>query len=149
MAERVVFDTNVWISGLLWRGKPYECLLLAKASVIHAVYCDETLEELTRKLQGVFGFAPDRLQAVENEVRKTAMRVEIKGDLHVVSRDPDDDKFVECAVVADADIIVSGDRHLLDLRVIQGVRVLTPAQFLKDLGESGEALKTPSPPVPA
>jgi len=36
-----VFDTNIWISGLLWRGKPYQCLLLARTGMIKAVYCSE------------------------------------------------------------------------------------------------------------
>ncbi len=51
MAERVVFDTNAMISGLLWKGKPYHCLLLARARVIQSVYCDAMLAELTEKLR--------------------------------------------------------------------------------------------------
>ena len=50
MPERVVFDTNVWVSGLLWRGKPYQCLLLARAGVVQIVYCDEMAAELSRTL---------------------------------------------------------------------------------------------------
>jgi predicted nucleic acid-binding protein len=39
MPERVVFDTNIWISGLLWRGKPHQCLLLARSKVVQHVHC--------------------------------------------------------------------------------------------------------------
>jgi len=49
----------------------------------------------------------------------------------VVAADPDDDKFVECALVAGAKIIVSGDRHLLDLDKYEDIEMLTAAQFLE------------------
>jgi hypothetical protein len=54
MAERVVFDTNIWISGLLWRGKPYQCLLLARAKIVQHVYCREMIAELSQKLRQVY-----------------------------------------------------------------------------------------------
>jgi putative PIN family toxin of toxin-antitoxin system len=55
--ERVVFDTNIWISGLLWRGKPYQCLLLARAKAVEHVYCTEMMAELSEKLRETFGFS--------------------------------------------------------------------------------------------
>ena len=51
MPERVVFDTNIWISGLLWRGKPYQCLLLARGQVVQHVHCVEMVAELSEKLR--------------------------------------------------------------------------------------------------
>ena len=54
MAERVVFDTNIWISGLLWRGKPYQCLLLARTGVVQSVYCPPMVAELAEKLRQAF-----------------------------------------------------------------------------------------------
>ena len=130
MAERVVFDTNIWISGLLWRGKPYQCLLLARAGVVQAVYCPPMVAELAEKLRQVFGFSENRLQAVLYDLRRAAQRVEITGDLHVIVDDPDDDKFVECAMVADAALIVSGDHHLLDLGQYEGIQILAAAEFV-------------------
>jgi predicted nucleic acid-binding protein len=47
VAERVVFDTNIWISGLLWRGKPYQCLLLARGQAVQHVHCTEMLAMLS------------------------------------------------------------------------------------------------------
>lgn len=61
MPDRVVLDTNVYISGLLWRGKPYQCLLLARSRIVEAVYCDVMLAELTEKLREKFGFSENRL----------------------------------------------------------------------------------------
>ncbi len=130
MAERVVFDTNIWISGLLWRGKPYQCLLLARTGVVQAMYCPPMVAELAEKLRQAFGFSENRLQAVLYDLRRISQRVEIIGDLHVVIDDPDDDKFIECAMVSDASLVVSGDHHLLDLREYEGIQILTAAEFV-------------------
>jgi putative PIN family toxin of toxin-antitoxin system len=130
MPERVVFDTNVWVSGLLWRGKPYQCLLLARSQVVQHVCCSEMIAELSRKLRETFGFSENRIQAVLYDLRRVSEAVEIIGELHVVTDDPDDDKFIECAVVAGASVIVSGDHHLLDLGEYERVRVLSAAEFI-------------------
>jgi putative PIN family toxin of toxin-antitoxin system len=130
MAERVVFDTNIWISGLLWRGKPYQCLLLARARIVQHVYCQEMMAELSQKLRQVFGFSENHIRAVLYDLRRISERVEITGELHVVPDDPDDDKFVECALVAGAPLIVSGDHHLLELGECEGVHVLSAAEFV-------------------
>jgi putative PIN family toxin of toxin-antitoxin system len=133
--ERVVFDTNVWISGLLWRGKPYQCLLLARANVVQLVHCSSMMAELAQKLRQPFGFTENRLQAALYDYRRISHRVEVTGDLHIVGDDPDDDKFVECALVAGASLIVSGDHHLLGLGEYQGVLVLSPAEFVAQFTE--------------
>ena len=130
MPERVVFDTNIWISGLLWRGKPYQCLLLARAGVVQLVYCQEMAAELSRKLRQVFGFSENHIQAVLYDLRRVAENVEIPGNLHGVAGDPDDDKFIECALLAGAPLIVSGDHHLLDLGEYEGIRIVTAAEFV-------------------
>ena len=130
MPERVVFDTNVMVSGLLWRGKPYQCLLLARAGLVQAVHCQEMLVELSEKLKEKFGFSPDQIQAVLDDWREHAQEVHITSDLHAVAADPDDDKFIECAQVAGARVIVSGNRHLLDLGEYKGITILSAAEFL-------------------
>jgi putative PIN family toxin of toxin-antitoxin system len=138
MAERVVFDTNIWISGLLWRGKPYQCLLLARSGLVEAVYCPPMLGELTQKLREPFGFDENHIRAAVYDYRRISHRFEIVGDLAVVSDDPDDDKFVECAVVSGASAIVSGDRHLLNLQEYQAIRVFSAAAYLARFEQTGE-----------
>jgi len=130
VSQRVVFDTNTWISGLLWRGKPYQCLLLARSKVVHAVYCEPMVGELSEKLRAKFGFSENRIHAIVYDLRRVSTRVEITGELHVVVDDPDDDKFVECALVAGASVIVSGDHHLLELGCYENVSVLSAAEFM-------------------
>lgn len=130
LSQRVVFDTNTWISGLLWRGKPYQCLLLARSKVVQAVYCEPMVAELSEKLRTKFGFSENRIHAAVYDLRRVSTRVEITGELHVVANDPDDDKFVECALVAGASMIVSGDHHLLTLGQYENIRVLSAAEFV-------------------
>lgn len=130
MPERVVFDTNIWISGLLWRGKPYQCLLLARAKAVQHVHCAEMMAELSEKLREAFGFSENHIQAVLYDVRRISERVDIAGDVHVVGDDPDDDKFIECALVAGATAVVSGDHHLLELGSYEGIAMLSAAEFL-------------------
>jgi predicted nucleic acid-binding protein len=61
---------------------------------------------------------------------RVSERVEVKGQIQVVVDDPDDDKFVECALVAGASAIVSGDHRLLQLGNYQGIPILSAAEFL-------------------
>ena len=130
MPERVVYDTNIWVSGLLWRGKPYQCLLLARGQAVQHVHCAEMMAELSEKLRKPFGFSENHIQAVLYDVRRISERVDIAGDVHVVGDDPDDDKFIECALVAGATAVVSGDHHLLELGSYEGIAMLSAAAFL-------------------
>ncbi len=114
--EKAVFDTNIWISGLLWRGKPHQCLLLAEAGIVELAYCESMLDELAGKLKNKFGFSAGDVESAIELARKVGRKVAIRGNLRVISDDPDDDKFLECAQIADARWVVSGDRHLLRLR---------------------------------
>lgn len=134
--QRVVFDTNVVISGLIWHGTPYQCLLIARAKLCEAIYCDEMLRELTGKLRDPFKFNDDRIRAVAYDMRSHMTRVEITGSLRAVEDDPDDDKFVECAVVSQSQAIVSSDKHLLTLQAVDDIRIITPQQFLSEHREN-------------
>lgn len=132
MADTAVFDTNVLISALLWHGAAYQAILLAKAKIVRAVYCDSMLAELTEKLRSKFEFDENHIEAVVYQTRQYTEKVEIPGTLHVVTQDPDDDKFIECALVAGAKWIVSGDRHLLALGEYQGIRILNAQSFVAE-----------------
>jgi putative PIN family toxin of toxin-antitoxin system len=128
--ERVVFDTNIWISGLLWRGKPHQCLLLARGKAVQHVHCIEMMAELSEKLRETFVFSENHIRAVLYDYRRISERVEITGDIHMVADDLDDDKFIECALVTGASAVVSGDHHLLELDNCEGIPMLSAAEFL-------------------
>jgi len=127
--ERVVFDTNVYIAGLLWRGKPYYCLLLAREGKVKLIYCTEMAAELTTKLREKFKFSENQIQGVVYDLKRVAEKVEITNKLHAVKKDPDDDKIIECALIGKATTIVSDDHHLTDLEEYEGIKIFTSAQF--------------------
>lgn len=86
--------------------------------------------ELSEKLREKFGFSENDIRAVMYEYRKISRQIVITGDLHVVDADPDDDKFVECAVIGGVNIIVSEDKHLLRLAAYNTVRIVAAQEFL-------------------
>ena len=139
MHEVVVFDTNVLISALLSsRGAPFRCLALAKTGAIQSVTCPEILDEFSEKLVSKFGFTQAESQTAVHEVESISSVVTIVGSLQVLA-DADDDKVLECAVVGLATHVVSGDRrHVLPLGTFQGIRIVSPADFLASLGTSNQ-----------
>lgn len=133
MPVRAVFDTNIWIAGLIWRGGPYRCLMLARVGAVQLVYCPAMTAELTEKLRTKFKYSEHDIRAVVYELNRIATRVDISEQLKVVLADPDDDKFIECAVVANAEIVVSEDKHLLELGQYQNIRILSATGLLTSL----------------
>ena len=134
MNQRVVLDTNVLISGLLWRGNPYKCLYLAQVGVIQSVTCAEILEEFQRKLQDKFLFSLRKARQAIAGVKSYSLTVKIQGTLSGIVPDPDDDRFVECAQVAEVASIISGDKHLLELKTYRQIAIVNPSAFLSLIG---------------
>ena len=131
---RVVLDTNILVSGLLWRGAPYRCLLAVQAGLANLVLSPPILEELRAVLVTKFRHAATDADEAIGLILSVAELVEISGEFRVVLDDPDDDKFVETAQAGRADLIVSGDHHLLALGSTAGVPVITAREFLDQLG---------------
>ena len=132
MPPVAVFDTNVLLSGVGWKGKPYECLNLARAAEIEAYTCQEILDELVEKLHSKLAFTAEQATETLADLLSFLRLARINGTLRVVSADPDDEKVLECSVVASATHIVTGDRrHLLPIGSFQGIAIVNPAEFLR------------------
>jgi uncharacterized protein len=126
-----VFDTNVLFSASGWKGKPFRCVELARSGVVEGVTCRELLDELAEKLQTKLGFNAQQVLDAVADLATFLRLVAITGNLKVIAADPDDDKVLECAMVAGATHIVTGDRrHLLPLGTYQGIAIVTAADFL-------------------
>lgn len=132
---RIVLDTNVAVSALLWRGTPYQLLQAIRQRPDAQIYSSATLlEELIDVLARPF--ASKRLATIGKNARdvlcdylEVVDLVEPPSVPRVVAEDADDDEVIACALAARADLIVSGDRHLLDLdEHHQSIRVVSPAQ---------------------
>jgi predicted nucleic acid-binding protein len=80
--------------------------------------------------------AADKVAEITDEIRAFSKVVAISGALKVVTADPDDDAVFECAILGQAEFIVSGDRHLLNLGSYQSVQIVKAADFLERLQSS-------------
>jgi uncharacterized protein len=131
MSFIAVFDTNILLSGIGWRGSPYHCLELARNQAIEGVVCQELLDELTRNLQIKLKFSESQIIEVITDLLSFLRLVTIHNSLKVISIDPSDNKVLECAVNANADYIISGDhRHLLPLKNYNSIQIITANEFL-------------------
>ena len=123
-----VLDTNVWISGLLFGGNPEEALIKAYEQGVIAI-CREIVAEIEEVAARKFSQRRAHLKARLDTLLLDALWATVQGEVHIC-RDPDDNIVLECAWNAKAQLIVSGDLDLLDLREFEGIRILTVGQFL-------------------
>lgn len=133
---RVVLDTNVIVSGLLWGGPPRRLLDLARRNTIilytSAVLLDELAEVLAREKFAVplaaHGLTPGGIMRGYAALARTVAAPLIA---RTVPADADDDSVIACALAAKASLIVSGDRDLLVLHPFQEIAILNPATALQ------------------
>jgi putative PIN family toxin of toxin-antitoxin system len=133
--SRVVLDTNVYISALLFGGLPGSLLDLAFLRSFTLIISPALLDELDEKLRAKFGVSPGDAAFLRARLENIAQVVAPGEALSVIAEDPDDNRVLECAVKGGAELIVSGDRHLLKLAQYRGIAIVTVRQFL----ESAEA----------
>jgi putative PIN family toxin of toxin-antitoxin system len=131
---KVVVDTNVVISGVFFGGMPSRVLEAWRDGEFDLVVSPEVLEEyrrvgeeLTARFPGV-SLAPFLALLVMN-----AEIVEAPGLSDQVSRDRDDDKFIACALAANCQTIISGDKDLLEVTGYQGLKVVALREFLESV----------------
>ena len=133
---RLVLDTNIVVSALLWRGTPHELIAAARtrpvalftSSVLLAELADIlTRRKLTRPV-AASGLTPDQLMQRYLRLVTVIHPVPIPP---TVLTDPDDDHVLACALAARADYIVSGDRHLLALKTFREIPIVMAAEAVR------------------
>jgi len=129
----VVFDTNILFSATGWRGKPFECVEQARGGKIEAVTCVELMEELAGKLEEKLGFSAEQSAETIARYLRFLRVVKIPKELNAVPRDADDNAVLECASEGKAAFIVSGDKHLLELKKFRGIEMIRAAGSLEIL----------------
>lgn len=111
--EVVVLDSNVLVSALGWRGPEWKVYRACREGRLQMATSPALLEELTRVLAyPKFEFTEEEITAFEADIRTHARIISPTRRLHVISDDPADNEVLECALVANAPWIVSGDPHL-------------------------------------
>jgi len=132
---RVVLDTNVILSVLLFGGRLEFIRRAWKNGRLKLLFSEDTLEELVKILHyPKFALEEEEIDfLLYVEILPYSETVEVKFRVEEeVCRDSDDVKFLECAVSGRADFVVSGDKELLSVGEIEGIKIITPAE-LKEL----------------
>lgn len=128
---KVVLDTNVFVSGVFFSGPPYQILQAWKDGKIQMVVSPEILDEYRRvgevlaEEHPAISLEPVLAYVIQNAVAFSDIPLPEK-----VCEDPDDDKFLACALASGSNLVVSGDRHLLKVSGYQNIEVLKPRYFL-------------------
>ena len=127
---RVVLDTNIFVSGIFWGGIPNQILESWVSEKFDLLLSEEILKEYERVLYKISKGKKDQLV---NQwllfIAENSLIVNVKKRFKL-SIDPDDDKFIECAVAGSAKYIVSGDSHLLDLKNVMNIEIVLASDFV-------------------
>jgi len=128
----VVIDTNVWISAFLFSaGKGTVYSATQRAIAVDTIAFSEEMEaEIANVLRESFSWPAERIDAALFDFFGNAIRVTLDGTVRLC-RDRSDDKFLECAERAHADLIVTGDNDLLALKSRRRTKIVTPAEYLQ------------------
>jgi len=133
---KVVLDTNILVSGSLWKGESYKILLLIETQQIICILSISILEEYKKIMESeeiIEKIANKNLAINEiiNHIISTVTIIHPTLRLKVVKEDPDDNKIIECAVEGKSDFIITKDKHLLNLKNYKKIRIVTPEEFLR------------------
>ena len=128
MNERVVLDTNIFISAAFWKGNPHIILEKAIDHQFDLFVSQEIIAEIKEALTLDFSLRETEIDIYIESVINFAQLVEPKERLQILNSDGD--RILECAVESKADFIVTGDNHLLKLREFRKIRILSPKEFL-------------------
>lgn len=134
----VIIDTNVLLSGIFFGGVPGRILAAWQESRLQLVLSPDILSEYyeTAAVLSTRCPASTSLDAILSLVTQTATIVDAPALSDGVSADPEDDKFLACAIAAGVPTIGSGDKHLLRLNGWAGLAIVTPRQLLERYLES-------------
>lgn len=133
---RAIIDTNVLLSGLLWHGTPHALLDRVRDGTLTLVSSPVLLAELAEvleqpKFDAVLARSNTSRERSLAEIQQLAEVLVPEALPQPVCRDPDDDHVLALALTAHVDLIVSGDKDLLDLNSFQNIPILAPVDALR------------------
>lgn len=137
---KVVFDTNIWLSGIFWDGEANKLIELAENKNFDIITTKDIINEIIDVLnrEAKFQkFIEDRKQKIEDLIRtilSMSNLINTKTKLEIIKEHPSDNIILEAAFDSGADYIISYDKHILNLIEFRGIKILTPGEFLKKGG---------------
>lgn len=134
MLIRVVLDSNVIISGILFGGIPSRILSFAMTGKVICFTTQDILDEISNVLsRPKFRLSKDEVNYLIKGMEDLFVIVVPKVKVRVIEKDPDDDAILECAMESKADLIISGDSHLLELGQWEKTPIKSPVDAIKFL----------------
>ncbi len=128
---QVVFDTNTFISAfVIPGGKAENAYLEAVRGTFELFTSVAILTETANTLRTKFGWSDYKTQQLLRAISKTATVIKSQPHIHVLKDEPDN-RILECALLTGADLIVTGDKHLLSLRKYRDISIIKLADFVK------------------
>lgn len=134
MILKAVVDTNVLVSGLFFSGPPYRILKAWDDGQFCIAISEAIIHEYKRVIETLSGKLGDI--NLEPILERIVIEAEMVADYAFdcpICEDPDDDKFLACAMLSKSHYLVSGDKHLLKLETFLDTAIVTPRQFLARL----------------
>jgi len=137
MNLHAVFDTNLLISGILWRGTLFQLLKWAEEGRLRIYTSLEILDEVYRvlhypKFEQYIDKQKASLKELFAKITSLCTIIQVEQVVSGVCSDADDEKFLSCALAANVEVLVSGDRHLLNLKQYQFVCIVTAREFYEE-----------------
>lgn len=134
---KVVLDTNVLISAIVFGGNPRNILEAILRGEPKLFFSEYILDELKGVLQRPkFGFPAEVIQTILSELNAIGHVVKSLAHIREIQEDAGDNRILECAIEASANYIISGGTHLLNLKKYRNIRVVNPAEYLKITSET-------------
>jgi len=130
---KVVLDTNVFISAFFWKGAPYQIFKRILEGAILNFVSPQILEELKERLLDKFKLPPEKVREFLEIIIFNSQIIYPKKKLNIVKEDPPDNKIIECALEAQASFVISGDKHLLEIKKYKGIEIVSPRDLLRQI----------------
>lgn len=131
---KVVLDTNIFISGIFWKGSSYDILCFWKEGKLTLATSLKCVSEIARVLNDFKIKLPENIikEWIELIVQNSQI-VEPEEKLDIIKDDTGDNIFIETAVASNAEYFISQDNHLLKLKEFRGIKIIKPDEFLEIL----------------
>lgn len=130
---KIVLDTNVLVSGIFFGGPPFKIMQAWRDQKVQFVLSEEILDEYRRVAEELGSQFPEiDITSILDLVTVHSNIVETTSLPESVCEDPDDDKFITCALAGKTKIIVTGDKQLLRVNGFRNIRVFTPRDFTEN-----------------
>jgi putative PIN family toxin of toxin-antitoxin system len=127
----VVIDSNVYISALVFGGRPRQVMDLVGEGLLMITISQEMITEMKRKIVSKFPVFLADFEELVSLLKHDALWVELGSIAITACRDDDDNRILETAVLGNCDVVVSGDKDLLSLGKYEGIAIVPPAEFLE------------------